>query len=396
MDKHAQWDGEVIEARNSVAWKLGDDYPNAWGMAQTGSPTRPMYCGGLGQRIGGPGDFKTPVHDEISAPDALQRAKSAGFATRLRKGSKVTLQNFITANHGGVAALWYSCPACSVDTPEEYLALNWTIMTPIKDSYPEAKWNGVGFSDKMPEWYGFGGAICSRFANYVGGIHTCDDCQLKYGGPNTTATWRAELPPNGADIAAGQRALIVEIEYQLPADFECPNAVFSWMWRTPHFCVPKEVVEKRAENDFWKFCGKNIQGEFPVCTSEWQDEIFNNCMDAEVVDFYPTPAPPPTPPPPPPAPTPQPTTAPPAPGPGPCRHQTDCSISAWCNDSSYVGWCSQNGAGGNCPAPHCTTDPAALASSGSSLSAMFRRQLRSKWQSPPDSSLKTVTKHEQE
>merc|ERR1719222_810946 len=89
--------GETIEARNSRAWKLGEGYPNAWGMSTTSNGnTRPMYCGGLGQT-----GFTSPEHDSISAPDALQKAKDAGFATRLQKGSKFTLQNFITANHGG-------------------------------------------------------------------------------------------------------------------------------------------------------------------------------------------------------------------------------------------------------------------------------------------------------
>jgi hypothetical protein len=272
-------DGENIESRNSVAWKNGAGYPNPQGMSQTNSPTRPMYCGGLGQT-----GFSRAEHDSISAPDALKKAKDSGFATRLRKGSNFTLQNFITANHGGVAALYYSCPDASVDTPEEYNNLNWKALTPIKDSYPEGKRNGVGFSDKMPEWYGFAGSICNFGAGYTGGvIRNCDDCQLRYGGPETTAAWNAEKPPSGAPLGTGQLATIVDIEYELPADFECSNAVFSWIWHTPHLCIPKEVADKRAENDFWKFCDKNLEGYYGACRTEWQDEIFSNCIDAEVV-----------------------------------------------------------------------------------------------------------------
>merc|ERR1711920_252144 len=272
-------DGETIESRNSLAWKTGGGYPNPQGMSQTDSPTRPMVCGGTGQT-----GFSRPEHDIISAPDALQRAKASGFATRLRKGSKFTLQNFITANHGGVAALYYACPAATVDTPEEYKALDWKILTPNKDSYPEQKRNGVGFSDKMPDWYGFAGSVCNFGAGYTGGvIQTCEDCQLRYGGPQTTAAWRAEKPPSGAPLGTGQQAMIVEVEYQLPSDFVCPNAVFSWIWHTPHLCIPKEVADKGAENDFWKFCNRNLQGFYASCRTEWQDEIFLNCMDAEVV-----------------------------------------------------------------------------------------------------------------
>lgn len=272
-------DGENIESRNSVAWKNGAGYPNPQGMSQTNSPTRPMYCGGLGQM-----GFSRPEHDSISAPDALKKARNSGFATRLRKGSNFTLQNFITANHGGVAALYLSCPDASVDTPEEYTNLNWKLLTPIKDSYPEGKRNGVAFSDKMPEWYGFAGSICNMGAGYTGGvIQNCDDCQLRYGGPETAAAWNAEKPPAGAPLGTGQQALIVDIEYQLPADFECPNAVFSWIWHTPHLCIPKEVADKGAENDFWKFCNRNLEGFYGACRTEWQDEIFTNCIDAEVV-----------------------------------------------------------------------------------------------------------------
>merc|ERR1712190_45557 len=104
----------------------------------------------------------------------------------------------------------------------------------------------------------------------------------RYGGPETTAAWNAEKPPSGAPLGTGQLATIVDIEYQLPADFQCPNAVFSWIWHTPHLCIPKEVADKRAENDFWKFCNRNLEGFYGSCRKEWEAEIFINCMDAEV------------------------------------------------------------------------------------------------------------------
>jgi len=352
-------DGEQIESRNSLAWKTGGGYPNPQGLSTTKSSTRPMYCGGLGQN-----GFSRPEHDLISAPDALQRAKTLGFATRLRKGSRFTLENFITANHGGVAALYYSCPAGSVDTPEEYSALDWKILTPIKDSYPESKRNGVGFSEKLPDWYGFAGSVCNFGAGYTGGvIQTCDDCQLRYGGPQTSADWKAEKPPTGAPLGTGQLATIVEVEYELPSDFECPNAVFSWIWHTPHLCIPKIVADAGAENDVWKFCNRNLQGFYAACATEWQDEIFVNCMDAEVVGGDAAPSPPAVP-------SSSPTAEPivpadPAQSPGSpharCAPVGDCGSLGWCDQDGYASWCSGQSAG--CPAPFCESEPESEAES---------------------------------
>jgi len=263
------------------------------------------------------------------------------------------LENFITANHGGVAALYYSCPASNVDTPEEYSALDWKILTPVKDSYPESKRNGVGFSEKLPDWYGFAGSVCNFGAGYTGGvIQTCDDCQLRYGGPQTTADWKAEKPPAGAPLGTGQLATIVEVEYQLPADFECPNAVFSWLWHTPHLCIPKVVADAGAENDFWKFCNRNLQGYYAACTTEWQDEIFVNCMDAEVVGDEAAPSPPSVPS--------SPAAEPVSPAePGSpqtvCMPIGDCSSLEWCDQDKYASWCAGQSAG--CPAPFCKSKP---------------------------------------
>jgi len=228
------------------------------------------------------------------------------------------------------------------------MASNWKLLTPIKNSYPENKRNGVGFSDKMPEWYGFAGSICNFGAGYTGGvIQQCDDCQLRYGGPKTTAAWNAEKPPAGAPLGTGQLATIVDIEYQLPADFECPNAVFSWLWHTPHLCIPKEVADKRAENDFWKFCDRNLQGFYGACKTNWQDEIFVNCIDAEVIGNESNPSVPYTPSV---SPTPTPTAVS-NPSTGTCTPIGNCGAHSWCNQDKYRDWCA--GKGNLCPSPFC-------------------------------------------
>merc|ERR1712190_67788 len=157
----------------------------------------------------------------------------------------------------------------------------------------------------------------------------------RYGGPKTTAAWREEKLPSGAPLGTGQQATIVEIEYQLPADFECPNAVFSWIWHTPHLCIPKEVADKRAENDFWEFCNRNLEGLYGSCQTEWQDEIFTNCIDAEVVEDGATPS------------TPNPSPSPSL-NPSPeaselrCVPIGNCRDHVWCDYDGYVSWCSQH------------------------------------------------------
>mmetsp|Transcript_70356 Transcript_70356/g.177320 ORF Transcript_70356/g.177320 Transcript_70356/m.177320 type:complete len:503 (-) Transcript_70356:372-1880(-) len=359
--------GDRIESRNSVAWKTGQaGYPNPHGMSQTGSAERPMYCGGVGQH------GSQPVHDQVSAPEALTRAKEAGFATTLRKGSKFTLENWITANHGGAAALYYACPADGVSTPGGYKALDWKMLTPLTTSYPESKRNGVAFSEKMPGWYGWAGGICNW--QYDGGvIEQCDDCQLAYGGPETVAMWEAQKPPSGAPHA--QDPMIVNIEYQLPADFECEHAVFSWMWQTPHLCLPKEVHEKGAELDFWRACQRE-SFPFAVCATEWEGEIFCNCIDAEVADQTgAAPVPSGTT-----APNPMPASSTSSPSPAPPSEATTTtppnlsSVShacvpigacdeAWCNPERHAQWCNVEGSRGSCPTLFCQEQQQQLASS---------------------------------
>jgi len=80
------------------------------------------------------------------------------------------------------------------------------------------------------------------------------------------------------------------------------------------------------------------------------------------------PAPTPTPAPPAPTPTPAPTpptTSPPTPAPTPttpappptgeCLHQKDCDVSPWCTDTGFEEWCRNQGQGGSCPVPYCTS-----------------------------------------
>jgi len=72
-------------------------------------------------------------------------------------------------------------------------------------------------------------------------------------------------------------------------------------------------------------------------------------------------------------PAPPPTPQAPTPAPGTCRHQTDCSVSPWCNAGGYVQWCQQQGAAGQCPSPQCTTVLAAAAEKKASSFLKFRR-----------------------
>jgi len=216
-------------------------------------------------------------------------------------------------------------------------------LTPIKTTYVESQRNGVGFSDKMPDWYGWVGGVCNY--EYDGGVlQECEDCQLAYGGPETVKKWQAQKPPTGAPIGPKQKALVINIEYQLPPDFECEHAVFSWMWQTPHLCLPKEVHEKGAEMDFWKFCQKDSFNT-AVCRTEWEGEIFCNCMDAEVsVGNGTQPSGPSLAPPRPvmphPSPRPSPSHLSPRPSPLPTQsHSSACSKAAYgqCGGKGYVG-----------------------------------------------------------
>jgi len=116
-------------------------------------------------------------------------------------------------------------------------------------------------------------------------------------------------------------------------------------------CIPKEVADTGSENDFWGFCKRNLQGFYSACRTEWQDEIFTNCMDAEVVGdgdgSGPRPSPPPAP-----RPVPSPLPAPvPSPSPASCVPIGDCGASSWCDQSAYALWCA--GQSSSCSAPFC-------------------------------------------
>jgi len=214
---------------------------------------------------------------------------------------------------------------------------------------------------------------------YDGGVlQTCGDCQLQYGS-NASQIWNRETDMLGrtVPIAGGQQAMIINIEYELPNDLTCPNAVFSWLWHTPHLCFPLEAREKQVEDDMWaESCGKPMIGRWADCTTYWQDEMFANCMDAEI---FPGPTPQPTPQPTP-APTPQPTpyngppTTTPVPTPVPTPQPTPpptpaqcctgqggsclapCSNGGWCgaSESNCVA-CAGSWCGGSSPTPPAPT-----------------------------------------
>merc|ERR1712190_124807 len=246
------------------------------------------------------------------------------------------------------------------------------------DSFPPSKRNGAAFSDKMPDWFGFAGGICNW--KYDGGvIQDCDDCQLAYGGPKTVASWQAMKPPTGAPIGTGQKAMRLDIEYQLPSDFQCEHAVFSWMYQTPHLCIPRQVRAAGAEEDFWGFCGNKNFLSFQQCSSDWEGEIFTNCMDAEVTELIGTSLPRPTVSP---KPTPAPIASTPLPVPSSTETESepesesesetesepesesdrpasslcvpigDCGAYEWCDQEAYAAWCAEEVAS-SCASPFC-------------------------------------------
>jgi len=163
--------------------------------------------------------------------------------------------------------------------------------------------------------------------------------------------------------------------YHVPSWFSCPNglAVGRWIWKTGHVCNDADNRGRVKTEPFDMSVAPTLFTGYRQCTIN--SEVFINCFDFKVTGpAVPTPAPPPTPQPTP-APTPVPTPAPPTPVPttpvptpqptpvptpaptpypaGTCVQQTDCSISAWCNED-YMQWCLDRGAAGMCPASHCT------------------------------------------
>jgi len=153
--------------------------------------------------------------------------------------------------------------------------------------------------------------------------------------------------------------------YHVPSWFSCPTykAVGRWLWKTGNSCNDFNNVGKKTET--FSRAEYLAAGGSGLGACGGAPETFISCLDFRVTGpSSPTPAPEPTPAPPP---TPAPTTpAPPPPTPapppaGPCRHQADCSVSAWCNSPGYESWCQQQGAAGHCPSPQCTTAEAAAA-----------------------------------
>jgi len=164
-----------------------------------------------------------------------------------------------------------------------------------------------------------------------------------------------------------------KFRYIIPGNFSCSSCELKWHW-----WVANSAVGKRDYCCYWNQITEQgwnhnpFHGYFDGCpcgSSGFNPNVeqFLGCSDVAVLPGGPTPAPAPTPAPPPtpaPLPTPAPTPPPPpppTPAPGPCRHQTDCSVSAWCNSPGYEAWCQQQGAAGNCPSPQCTSAVAAAA-----------------------------------
>jgi len=184
--------------------------------------------------------------------------------------------------------------------------------------------------------------------------------------------------PSNPTIYAWSRPAGGQNWYHVPSWFSCPTykAVGRWLWKTGNSCNDFNNRGKKTETfsrEEYLAAGGSRLG---ACGGA--PETFISCFDFRVTGpSSPTPAPAPTPAPQPtPAPTtptPQPTPAPtPAPPSGPCRHQTDCSVSVWCNSSGYEQWCQQQGAAGQCPSPYCTTVES-LAAAAKASSFLLRR-----------------------
>jgi len=231
----------------------------------------------------------------------------SGFAVPvLTPGADMTVRAKITADHGGQA--WMMI-ACGTQISEN---VNWTILERAQSD---------------------------RDNNFV---------------PSNPAMYPWRLGSAGGAIVA---------HFHVPSSFSCPSelAVGRWLWKAAQNCNDFNNVGRDTET----FMPSEYSSQAPTCPRSNPPETFISCFDFRVTGpSSPTPAPVPTPAPPPtPAPTtpaPPPPTPPPPPA-GPCRHQTDCSVSAWCNSPGYESWCQQQGAAGRCPSPQCTTAEAAAA-----------------------------------
>jgi len=181
---------------------------------------------------------------------------------------------------------------------------------------------------------------------------------LPYSGGGNFYAWRTQAQTH-------------RMSYRVPSDFTCPTemAVGRWLWKTGNTCNDFNNVGRKTET----FGRSSQTSQAPACPPGGNPETFISCFDFKGTwTTQPTPAPLPTPAPPP---TPAPTTQAPTPAPptGPCRHQTDCSVSVWCNSPSFEQWCQQQGAAGNCPSPQCTQDAAAAAQEKASSFLKIRR-----------------------
>jgi len=155
--------------------------------------------------------------------------------------------------------------------------------------------------------------------------------------------------------------------YWIPSNITCERCTLQWWWMSANSCTPHPDAYtsyfQEMERQGWnagEWCGgacsyRSGRGGQRNC-----GEQFKNCADVRIVDEgstrSPTRAPAPAPPRPPQA-TPAPTRTPTA-NPGGagnlCVHQTDCTVSQWCNQPVFVEWCPQQmDVEDECPSPYC-------------------------------------------
>lgn len=154
----------------------------------------------------------------------------------------------------------------------------------------------------------------------------------------------------------------ITTSYEVPSSFSCPTemAMGRWIWKTGNSCNDFNNVGRNTE----RFSRSSQTSNAGACPQGGNAETFISCFDFKGTWYAaPTPAPPPTPPP---APTPAP------PPPGPCRHQTDCSVNPWCNDSTLGQWCAWQDRD-DCPFPQCMNSAAGIEKKATSFLNLLRR-----------------------
>jgi len=306
-------------SKNALSWKLKDRYgnPKSWpsGMPQffrydPANTANPGQCGAQGS-------------DSASMDRGLEQWQQwydAGDTSVpvLTPGSDLTVGVTITAEHGGQSWFQIACGGGEISD-----ATNWTFLDRAQSD------RSVGYLPSNPGMYAW----------------------TRGGGRSIT--------------------------YHVPSSFTCPtgHAVGRWLWKVGNSCNDFNNIGRWQTESFSR-SEYRAAGGTPreVCGPSQSPETFRSCIDFRMAGA-PAPSPaPPTPTSAPAPPTPAPTSAPtPAPAPGSCVHQTDCSVSAWCNSPSYEQWCQQQGAAGQCPSPQCTEYAVAAAQKKASFFLKLRR-----------------------